>query len=333
MKHRTRLQSAVVLSVVVAALSGATAWVATSAAWQRQPAPTSARPHTAADPTELVVVFQRQKDPTQVRADADRFAQALSRELGMPVSATVPVDYSASVQALVSRKADLAYVSAMPFLLARRDGGARILLAESRRSVSDGAFRTSYDSVWVVAADSPLQSYDDLLRSARTLRLAFTSPTSTSGYIMPLARFVTEGVVRPGQDPREVFGQVAFGGSYTAALEQVLLGRADAAAVSDYVMEGEKADVYLPAEKRQRLRVLSRTPGVPTHVLAVRGGLSEAFVGRLREAVLKVAREEPELLAAVYGATRLVEVDEDAHVRAAVEAIERTGIPVEGLAR
>lgn len=300
------------------------------ASGQASPPPS---PRAPGDPTELVVVFQRQKDPSQVQADAERFAQALGRELGLRVTATVPVDYSASVQALVSRKADLAYVSAMPFLLARRDGGARILLAESRKSVTDGVFRTSYDSVWVVSADSPLKSYDDLIRSPRSIRLAFTSPTSTSGYIMPLARLVAEGVVRPGQDVREVFGQVAFGGSYTAALEQVLLGRADAAAVSDYVMEGERADVYLPADKRSRLRVLARTPGVPTHVLAVRGGLSDDFVARLRDAVRKVAEREPELLAAVYGATRLVEVDENAHVKAAVEAIERTGIPVEGLAR
>ena len=288
---------------------------------------------TSADPAEIVIVFQRQKDPTKVREDAERFADALGRELGIKVAATVPVDYSASVQALVSKKADLAYVSAMPFLLARRDGGASILLAESRKSVTDGQFRTSYDSVWVVAADSPLKTYDDLVKSARTLRIAFTSPTSTSGYIVPLARFVSEGVVSPGQDPRQVFGQVAFGGSYTAALEQVLLGRADAAAVSDYVMDGEKADVYLDAGKRARLRVLERTPGVPTHVLAVRGGLSEPFVRKLRAAVLKVAESEPDLLSAVYGATRLVEVDEEAHVKAALDAIRRTGIPVEGLAR
>lgn len=302
-----------------------TALLATLLAGAAQPTP--------ADPTELVIVFQRQKDPTKVREDADKFAAALARELGIKVTATVPVDYSASVQALVSKKADLAYVSAMPFLLARRDGGASILLAESRKSVTDGQFRTSYDSVWVVPVDSPLKTYDDLVKSAKTVRLAFTSPTSTSGYIMPLARFVGEGVVAPGQDPRQVFGQVAFGGSYTAALEQVLLGRADAAAVSDYVMDGEKADVYLDADKRARLRVLERTPGVPTHVLAVRGGLSEPFVQKLRAAVLKVSASEPDLLSAVYGATRLVEVDEQAHVKAAVDAIQRTGIPVEGLAR
>lgn len=293
----------------------------------------SAPPTPTPDPTELVIVFQKQKDPEKVRQDADKFAAALSQELGLPVSASVPLDYSASVQALVSRKADLAYVSAMPFLLARRDGQAEILLAESRKSVSDGQFRTTYDSVWVVRADSPLKSYDDLIKSAKTSRIVFTSPTSTSGYIFPLARFVSESVVAKGQDPRQVFAQVAFGGSYSAALEQVLAGRADAAAVSDYTVEGPKTDVYLPKDKTAQLRILSRTPGVPTHMLAVRSGLSPEFKSKLHAAILKISSSNPELLSAVYGATRLVDVNENNHIAPALLAIEQTGIPVENLAK
>jgi ABC-type phosphate/phosphonate transport system substrate-binding protein len=42
----------------------------------------------------------------------------LTRDLGKPVRVVVPVDYSASVQALVSGQADVAYLSALPYLLA-----------------------------------------------------------------------------------------------------------------------------------------------------------------------------------------------------------------------
>lgn len=285
-------------------------------------------------PAEFVVVFQRQKDPTKVREDADRFAASLAKELGIKVSAVVPTDYSASVQALVSKKADLAYVSAMPFLLARRDGGAQILLAEARKPASgEGDFRTVYDSVWVVPADSPLKTYDDLIARAKDTRVVFTSPTSTSGYVIPYARLVNEGHLKKGQDPRELFASVAFANGYTGALEQVAAGRADATAVSDYTMEGAKADVYLPADKRAKLRVLARTPNVPTHLLAVRGGLPDDFKLKLKAALLKLSTEHPEELSAVYGATRLVEVDEDAHIAPALNAIRQTGIPVEGLAK
>jgi phosphonate transport system substrate-binding protein len=271
----------------------------------------------AQDPRELVFIFQKQKDPAAIKDHADQVARYLSRELGMPVRAQVPGDYAASVQALVSRKADIAYVSSMPFLLARRDGQATLLLAEQRTD-PQGRHRTEYDSIFVVRADSPLQSIDDLLANARDLRMCFTSSTSTSGYIMAYSRLVREGLLRPRQDPQQAFRQVTYGGGYTQALEQVAAGRADVCAVSDYTMEGPNADVYLSAEQRARLRVLGRTRGVPTHLICARGGLSDELKDRVKQALLKLSQEHPELLADVYGASSFVEVDEDEHVKAAV---------------
>jgi ABC-type phosphate/phosphonate transport system substrate-binding protein len=84
--------------------------------------------------------------------------------------------------------------------------------------------------------------------------------------------------------------------------------------------------VYLPAEQRQRLRILARTPGVPTHVISIRGDLSEELKARVKSALLKLSQEQGELLEDVYGTARFVEVDEAAHVAASVEALEYLGI-------
>jgi len=196
-----------------------------------------------------------------------------------------------------------------------------------------GTARTDYDSIFVVRADSPLRSVGDLKAQAPGLRMVFTSPTSTSGYVFPYQRLIQLGVLARKQDPRTVFGQVAFGGSYTQALREVAEGRADLAAVSDYTMEGPSADIYLPAAERAGLRVLGRTPGVPTHLVAVRKGLDPQTRAGIRQALLQISRSQPQLLADVYGAATFVDVDERAHVAAAVDAIEATGIPIEGLAR
>ena len=286
----------------------------------------------AEDPSSLVFIFQKQKDPAKIKTDADKVAEFLAKEVGLPVTAQVPGDYSASVQALVSRKADFAYVSAMPFLLARRDGGATLLLAE-QRAAADGTLGTNYTSVFVVRKDSPLRSVDDLVKNAKDLRVCFTSNTSTSGYIMAYWRFVQEGLLKPRQDPREVFKSVDFGGGYTQALEQVLNNRADVCAVSDYTMEGAKADVYLKPEQREQLRILGRTPGVPTHLICARAGLSDELKNKVKTALVKLSKDHPELLADVYGATAFVEVDENQHVDSAVKAIEAIGLPIEGLAK
>jgi phosphonate transport system substrate-binding protein len=281
---------------------------------------------------DLVFIFQKQKDPAQLKASADKLAELMSAELQRKVRVVIPTDYSASVQALVSGQADVAYVSALPFLLARRDGGAKLLLAEQRVDAA-GKPRTDYDSIFVVRSDSALQSFDDFKRDAKSQRFVFTSPTSTSGYVFPYRRMIAAGMLQPKQDPRAAFKSVAFGGSYTQALREVLEGRADVAAVSDYTMEGPRADVYLPAADRARLRVLARTPGVPTHLVAVRKGLDAKTEAAVRAALLSVAKREPSLLADVYGASTFVTVDENRHIDAAVAAIRSTGIPIEGLAK
>lgn len=286
----------------------------------------------AEDPSELVFVFQKQKDPTKIQEGAEKVGQVLSEALGMPVKTVVPTDYGATVQALVSKKADVAYVSAIPFLLARRDAGATLLLAEQRADAS-GTDRTDYDSVFVARKDSPLNSIADIVKNAKDIRMCFTSTTSTSGYVMAYRRLVNEGLLKAGQNPGGVFKSAVFGGSYTLALEQVLDGRADLCAVSFYTVEGPTATKYLKPEQLENLKIVARTPGVPTHLVCARGGLSDDLRARITLALLKLSREHPDLLADVYGARAMVEVDENAHIATAIEAMKYLGLPIEDFAK
>jgi phosphonate transport system substrate-binding protein len=292
----------------------------------------AALPAQAQNRNNLVFVFQKQSDPNKIKGTAEKLATLLEASLGRKIQVVVPADYSASVQALVARQADVAYVSALPFLLARRDGQASMLLAEQRVD-PQGKARTDYDSIFVVRNNSPLKSFADVKKSAKSLSMVFTSPTSTSGYVFPYARFIREEMLKPKQDPRQAFRTVSFGGSYTQALQEVIAGRADIAAVSDYTMTGPKADVYLPAAERAKLRVLARTPGVPTHLIATRSGLDPALRTKIAQALTDISQKQPDILADVYGASRFVRMDENTHVKAAVDAIAFTGIPIEGLAR
>jgi phosphonate transport system substrate-binding protein len=287
----------------------------------------------AQDPEQLVFAFQRQKDPAKIQPTAERLSKRLTEELGIPVRAMIPQDYAASVQGLVSRKVDIAYVDSMPFLLARRDGNAQLLLAEQRPDVTTGELRTDYDSIFVARADSPINSIEDVVANAGSLRMVFTSQTSTSGYIMAYYRLVKEGLLQPRQDPKSVFRSVAFGGGYTQALEEVIAGRGDLAACSNYVMDGKRVAAYLKPEQREQLKVVARTPGVPTHVIIARDGLSDDLKARIKAAIIKISQDEPDLLADVYGAASFVEVDADKHVQAIIDAVEYLGLPIGDLRR
>lgn len=266
-------------------------------------------------PTQLTFAFQRQKDPAKLKEDADALGAKLQEALGIPVSVVVPTAYSATVQALISNRADVAYMSSLPYLLAKREADIEILLVEER----DG--KTAYDSILVVPKDSPIQSIDQL----RGKRMAFTSATSSSGYVFPYAYFVEKGFLEAGAKPDTFFGQTSFAGGYDQALTAVLRGQADVAAVSFYTMEGPTADKYLPAEDRAKLRVLARIPNVPTHLIAVRSTLPADTKAKVKQTLLDLAKNEPERLADVYGASRFVEAGEE-HVRAAEDALKRTGL-------
>ncbi len=283
-------------------------------------------------PEKLVFLFQKQRNPEQTRANADAAAAFLSERLGIEVEAVVPGSYAASVQALVSGQADVAYVSSLPFLLARRDADARLLVAEVREDPT-GVERTNYDSVWVVRADSDLMDMSDVAERASDLTLCFTSATSTSGFVMASLRLVRERILEPGQDAAEVFDSVAYGGGYSGALNEVLAGRADLCAVSYYTVEGPNSDLYVTPERRDELRIIARTPEVPTHLICVRGGVSAELSERITAALLALSDERADLLESVYGAAELREVDEDEHVAAAVEAMRAIEMPIDGLVK
>jgi phosphonate transport system substrate-binding protein len=276
-------------------------------------------------PEKITVILQKQKDPSRLKSEAERLANALGDKLKVKATSSVPLDYSAPVQALISKTADVAYLDSVNYLLAARDGGAEILLVEQRPD-SNGQIRTDYDSVFVVAKDSQIKDFKDMLTRAKDLRIAFTSPTSTSGYLFPYKRLVEEGLIKSGQQVDTAFRRVSFAGSYAQALQEVASGRADVCAVSNYAIEGHAAITYLPEKELNKLKILERNPGVPTHVIAVRAGLSTDFKERLKESLLDISKENPEIFSDVYGTASFTEVDGKLHTAATTKALELLNI-------
>ena len=274
-------------------------------------------------PSKLVFAFQKQNDPRRIRETADQAAEFLTERLGIPTEVLIPASYGASVQAVVSNHAQVAYLSSIPFLLAREEAPVEMLLAELRED------RTDYDSVFVVRKDSPYQDLADL----RGKRVMWTSPTSTSGFVMAYSRLVDEGLLEPRQSPSEFFESVNYAGGYDRALLAVHNDQADVCAVSYYTIEGDRADVYSTPEMRENLRVLARTSGVPTHLVCIRADLPDDLKQRIQAALLQLSEERPELLADVYGAAHFAVVQEDEHVEGAYRALQNTGLGLKGLVK
>ena len=204
---------------------------------------------------------------------------------------------------------DLAYLSATDMLNAINQQTASILLAGE----IDG--KTSYKSYWVTLKDKPYQSIADL----KGKPIAFSGRTSTSGYVIPLWDLRQKDLVSDSGKAEEFFGSgnVWFGSGYVSAVERVLSGDAEAAAVSYYVLDKDK---HLTLEQRQKLRRLAEQGPVPTHVIAIRSGIQDADRTALRHALLAMDHENPELRDRVF-TSKLVEVDAGAHLGSLKESI------------
>lgn len=258
---------------------------------------------------KLVVALKPDKNPEQMLAERRALADHLQGALGRPAEVIVPLSAAVILEGLANGTVDLAYLSASDMLNARRAQSADVLLA------GEIGGRTEYRSYWVALADRPLSKVEDL----RGRRVAFSSRTSTSGYVIPHADLVRKGLLKTGAAPEQFFGagNVWYGSGYVSAVERVLSGEAEAAAISYYVLDEDK---HLSLEQRRRLKKVAEQGPVPTHVLAVRRTLTGAPREALLRALLALNEPARAALRDKVFTSKLVAVDEAKHLAPLEEA-------------
>jgi phosphonate transport system substrate-binding protein len=262
----------------------------------------------------LVVALKPDKNPQQMSEERKSLEGYLRESLGQPAEVVVPLSAAVILEGLAGGSIDVAYLSATDMLAARKAGAAEVLLA------GEIGGKDHYKSYWLAARDKPYAGVADL----RGKPIAFASRTSTSGYLIPHADLVKKGLLAQGQDPQAFFGQgnVFYGTGYVSAVERVLSGEAEAAAVSDYVFD---QDLHLTVDQRQRLKKIAEQGPVPTHVLAVRKTLAAAEKGRLRTALLAMNEPARAALRDRLFTSKLVAVDEAQHLQGLEEALRLAG--------
>jgi phosphonate transport system substrate-binding protein len=267
-----------------------------------------------AQAAKLVVALRPDKNPQQMLEERQRLSSYLQQTMGRPVEVIVPLSAAVILEGLAGGSIDLAYLSATDMLAARKAGSAAILLA------GEIGGKDHYTSYWLALKEKPYASVADL----RGKPVAFASRTSTSGYLIPHADLVRKGLLAPGQDPEAFFGKghVYYGTGYVSAVERVLSGAAEAAAVSYYVLDEDK---HLSPEQRAKLRRVAEQGPVPTHVLAVRLSLPAGERDALRAALLGLNDPARAGLRDRLFTSKLAAVDEAKHLASLEEALRLTG--------
>ena len=268
---------------------------------------------------EIVIVFASRRDATDLETKAEAVSKILSQQIGVPVKAVIASE-AAAVEALRANRADVAFLGGRAAIQAEKTTNAKLYLAEVRNDYSGGH---TYKSVLVVRKDSPLKTLGtgkQTLGQLKGKKMAFASRTSGSGFIIPTSEFVGQGFVADPDRYNQFFSQVIYGDGYSSALQAVLKGQADVAAVSEYALNSP----WITPEEVKKLRVLWSIPGVPAHGIAIDNDVPAPLRAKIIAAFLTL--NEPKnntLFRSLYNSTKLVKVDHDTHIAPMKRALTR----------
>lgn len=261
---------------------------------------------------KVVIALKPDKNPEQMMQERKSLSEYLSKKLGKPVEVVIPLSSAVIIEGFANGTIDLGYLSATDMVNAEKNA-AQILLAGE----IDG--RNSYQSYWLALKEKPYSKVEDL----KGKPVAFASKTSTSGYLIPIYDLKRKGLLTK-PDPEEFFGKgnLFYGTGYVSAVERVLNGQAEAAAVSYYVLDKDK---HLTPEQRAKLKKVAEQGPVPTHVIAIRSTIPGADRETLRQALETLNETGNEELRDKVFTSKLVKVDAEAHLRAVREALDFLG--------
>ena len=256
---------------------------------------------------KIIIALKPDKNPDQMTQERASLEKYMSEKTGRPAQVIIPLSAAVINEGFAGGTIDIGYLSATDLINAK---DAELLL------VGEINGKTTYQSYWLTLKEKPYEKVEDL----RGKPVAFASKTSTSGFIIPLWDLRRKNLVSEKADPEEFFGKgnVFYGTGYVSAVERVLNGEAEAAAVSYYVLDEDK---HLSAEQRARLKKIAEQGDVPTHIIAVRKSLPEAEKANLKKALLSLNDGGSQNLRDKLFTSKLVETDQEKHLAPMREAL------------
>jgi phosphonate transport system substrate-binding protein len=213
------------------------------------------------------------ESPTELARKAAPLMKYLEAKLGTKVEFTPVTDYAAAVEALASRKVDLAWFGGFTFVQAQaRSGGKAIPIVQREE---DEKFRSVF-----ITSDPAIKKLADL----KGKDVSFGSQSSTSGHLMPRSFLLQAGV-----DPDKDFRRVAYSGAHDATIAAVAGGKVQAGALNISVWEKFVADKRVDTAK---VFVFYTTPPYYDYNWTVHADMPAATRAKLTQALLSLNRDD-----------------------------------------
>ncbi len=145
-------------------------------------------------------------------------AKYLEEILNRPVNFRIAKNYPDAVDLIVQEEVDMAYLGAVTYIQAnKRNPHIQPIAAP----IDQDSGRPWYTSAIVANTTKNIKSLQDL----KGKRFAFVSPSSTSGFLVPM-----DGLQTAGIEPTKDFAKIHYSGSHNKAGQDLAAGVVDAIA-------------------------------------------------------------------------------------------------------
>lgn len=205
---------------------------------------------------------------------------ALSEYLGIKVEMYMGTDYTSMIEAMRTKKLDVAEFGPFSYVIAHERSGAEAFATPAKSP--EEAF---YYSLIIVPAKSNINTLDDL----KGKKFLFVDPVSTSGNLIPHAMLAKHFGVLSAAEVDALFSSVSFSGGHDASILAVARGDADGAGISSSTLEKM---IKSGALEESDIRVIKKSDPIPKDPVAYRSDLPQDLKDKIREFFLNFKNEE-----------------------------------------
>lgn len=210
----------------------------------------------------------------------DPFLADMEKKTGYKVKPFFAPDYAGVIEAMRFDKVDIAWYGNKSAMVAVDRAGAEIFAQTVDVSGNPG-----YWSLLLTHKDSKLKSLDDVWKHASELSFGNGDPNSTSGFLVPSYYVFAQN----GKDPKKIFKRVLNANHETNALA-VANKQVDFATNNTESLARIKENF---PEKYDEIRILWKSPLIPSDPIAWRANLDPEIKETVKEFFMTYGREGP----------------------------------------
>lgn len=202
----------------------------------------------------------------------------LEKMTGLPIEVNVPASYIAVIEALGSKRADMAIMNTFGYIIAHEKYGAEAALTGVHKG------RDVYWGQIIARKDGPKS-----LKDLNGKRFAFVDPASGSGYVLPAKLLKDENV-----KPKEFI----FAGRHDSVVTMVYQKRVDAGATYHTPIDnGEPQDARKLVKTQypdvfDKIVILAKTQPIPNDPVVFRKDFPPEVRSALVDAIKKMVKEK-----------------------------------------